>query len=181
MEYIVRDIELGDIPSLRSFKCNNPSMENFLNQEAYKSHICGEGITKIVLKNEEIIAYYTLKCDALRIEDPEMYTEPRYIPCVEISRLAVVSHWQRGQRDIHLGTHLMGEIITFVREEIASRVGCRFITLHALKDKVGWYQREFDFNIWNEEKPNPDDETVFMYLDIIDNDRVQEYSEFIKK
>ncbi|NLI90772.1 MAG: GNAT family N-acetyltransferase [Peptococcaceae bacterium] len=112
-----------------------------------------------------------------------MFPEPKYIPSIEIARLAVSSSWQNGRKDnLHLGTELMKYIITFIKEEISSKVGCRFITLHALNDKVSWYSKEFCFESLADEKAeNPDEETQYMCLDITDNAQREEYYEYVRK
>jgi len=157
-------------------------MEGFLFEEAYNHHINGEGITTIVTieGSEEIIAYYTLKCDSIKIVDLEMYPEPRYIPCIEIARIAVKTDWQIGKKGIHLGTELMGLIITQIKENISSIVGCRFITLHAVLDRVEWYEERFNFVKRIDEKALAIDEgTVYMSLDITDDNVRKEYYEYV--
>ncbi len=118
MGFVIRNIELTDLPALKKFRCGNSSMDAFLKQEAYYQHILGEGITKIVITEdtEEVIGYYTIKADALKIDDPDMYEEPWSIPCVEISRLAIRSDWQGGIQGVHLGTHLLSQVIIFIKE-----------------------------------------------------------------
>jgi hypothetical protein len=96
MKLIIRDINENDTKQLKRFKCGNTSMEVFLTEEAYLRHRFGEGVTKLLIDedNNELIAYFTLKCGVMRIDDPEMYDVPREIPCIEISRLAVANKWQ---------------------------------------------------------------------------------------
>lgn len=43
-----RSISIDDFPHLRSFKCGNGSMENFLSLEAYHYHIEREASTTLV-------------------------------------------------------------------------------------------------------------------------------------
>lgn len=183
LELLIRDINFKDLKQLKKFKCRDGLMENFLVREAYYYHIIGEGITKLVINTEtnEIIAYYTLKCDSVRIDDEEMRENPIYIPCIEISRIAVAANWQNGSNGVHIGTHLMGHIITNIKKIIASQVGCRFISLHAIKDKASWYQRDFDFETIEDEKAIETGDTVYMCLDITDKAKVNEYVSFVAK
>lgn len=182
MSFIIRNIEVTDMPQLSKFICGNISMEGFLKNEAYIHHISGEGITKVVLEEEtdRIIAYYTLKSDAVKIIDEEMHLIPRYIPCIEIARIAVLSHWQNGSKDIHLGTHLVGQIIGFIKDVIASQVGCRFITIHAICEKVPWYKKEFAFEELEDAKYGDNEETTYMCLDLLDESLLDEYAEYKK-
>ena len=184
MNYKIESLNIKHLPQLNKFKCGNPSMEGFLFEEAYKHHVNGEGITKVVTvdNSKEIIAYFTLKCDALKIVEPEMHLFPRYIPCIEIARIAVKSNWQRGQKSIHLGTDLMGYIITLIKDDIGTKTGCRFITLHAVLDKVNWYEREFKFRKLADERAEiKDEETEYMSLDITDDDKKKELYEYTQR
>jgi len=182
MSLILRNIEMSDMSQLSSFVCGNISMDGFLKNEAYLHHVSGEGITKVVLEEEtnQIIAYYTLKSDAVKIFDEEMHDIPRYIPCIEIARIAVLLHWQNGSREIHLGTSLLGQIIKFIKDNIALQIGCRFITVHAVRDKVSWYKKEFDFEELEDEKYGSNEETTYMCLDLLDRSLLDEYAEFKK-
>ncbi len=182
MSFEFESLCLKHLPKLRSFKCGNPSMEGFLFEEAYVHHINGEGITTVVTAegSDEIIAYFTLKCDSMKIEDPDMFPEPRFIPCIEIARIAVKTQWQEGKKGIHVGTYLMGFIITLIKEDIATKTGCRFITLHAVQDKVDWYENNFNFKKRIDEKGLSEFvETEYMSLDITDETLKEEYFAYL--
>lgn len=164
---IIRDICTDDIKRLRLFSCGNKSMNAYIHREALLNHVLGEGITRVVLdeNEEDIIAYFTLKCTSIKFEDPEMGHEEREIPCVEISRLAVCLGWQNGTNGFHLGTSLVGYIISTIKEEIASRVGCRWITIHAVQERINWYREQFNFDFIIDDAPD-EYGTVSMFLDI---------------
>lgn len=181
MKFLIRNIELSDEKQLKKFKCKNTSMEVFLAEEAYLYHVHGEGITKLVIdeSSNEIVAYFTLKCDKMIVEDSEMYDEPRHIPCIELSRLAVASEWEGGRKGIHLGTELMNFIIYFICNNIAKHVGCRYITLHSVLDKVKWYQN-FGFQVLTEDFDDGALKTVYMFLDITDGEKIEEYRSYIR-
>jgi|GEM_PF-2927474 hypothetical protein len=164
---IIRDICTDDNDRLRLFNCGNESMNAYIHREALLNHVLGEGITRVVFDEDEenILGYFTLKCTSIIVEDPEMDDGKREIPCVEISRLAVCLSWQNGANGFHLGTSLVGYIIATIKEEIASRVGCRWITIHAVKEKVEWYREQFNFDYVIDDTPD-EYETVSMFLDI---------------
>jgi NADPH-dependent curcumin reductase CurA len=168
---IIRDIYTDDIDRLRLFNCGNRSMNSYIHREALLNHVLGEGITRVVLdENEEfIIGYFTLKCTSIKFCDPDM-GEKREIPCVEISRLAVCISWQNGTNGFHLGTSLVGYIIATIKEDIASRVGCRWITIHAVQGKVNWYREQFNFDYIIDDTPD-EYGTVSMFLDISDMEK----------
>lgn len=166
---VIRDICIDDVSKLRLFNCGNDSMNTYIHREALLNHALGEGITRVVLDENEsdIIGYFTLKCTSIRIEDPGMSDEAREVPSIEISRLAVCESWQNGKNGFHLGTSLVGYIISTIKEDIASKVGCRWIIIHAVKEKVNWYQKDFDFEFFIDDTPD-EYGTVSMFLDITD-------------
>jgi len=177
----IRDIELSDLPKIKKFKCSDSKMDYFLIKEAYYYHVIGEGITKLVVdvENNEIVGYFTLKCDSMKVFDIEMSTEPEYIPCIELSRIAIANHWQNGVRGYHLGTHLMGHILNLIQTQISTVIGCKFITLHAAMDRVKWYNKRFSFIEVEDEKTIGKDDTVYMCLDITDKSKADEFSKFV--
>lgn len=174
--------ELSDLPKLKKFKCSDTKMDYFLIKESYYYHVIGEGITKLVVDmgSNEIAGYFTLKCDSMKVLDVEMSPEPKYIPCIELSRIAVANHWQHGANGIHLGTHLMGHIINLVKSKISTIVGCKVITLHSAIDKVKWYRDRFSFVEMVDEKTSDKDDTVYMCLDITDKSKADEFAKFVK-
>lgn len=178
MNLLIRNINISDINKLKKFHCGKNAMDLFLSKEAYINHIFGEGTTQLVVDEDEneVIAYFTLKCDMMVIDDKEMYSEPRYIPCIEISRLAVQLKWQNGNKGIHLGEYLLGYIIEFIKTNFYDRVGFRFITLHAVLDRVDWYKKfEFVSGIREQSVCDNFDDTIYMYLDVADKSRIDEF------
>lgn len=168
LQITIKNLEESDLPRLRNFSCGNLSMDNFLQQEAYLYHTTGEGITRILINedNNDILGYCTLRCGLWKIYDPTMYDDYREIPCIEVSRLAVHSFWQHQQQGTRLGFALMKYIILFIINNIATQVGCRFITLYSVPEKVNWYSDCFGFVVSNPDTDNPPDQTVPMHLDL---------------
>lgn len=164
-----RNLESNDLPQLKHFSCGNSSMDAFFRDEAYKYHVSGEGITKVVINeiDSTIIGYYTLKCWMFKVYDSEMYIEGyREIPCIELARLAVCTDLQHGNANIHIGTELVKDLILFIKNEIAIHVGCRLITGHAIRDKFKWYHDVFGFEASDEQELISESETVSMHLDL---------------
>ena len=178
---IIRDISIDDVSKLRLFNCGNDSMNTYIHREALLNHALGEGITRVVLDEKEsaIIGYFTLKCTSIRIEEPGMSDEAREVPCIEISRLAVCESWQDGKNGFHLGTSLVGYIISTIKEDIASKVGCRWIIIHAVKEKVNWYQKDFAFEFIIDDTPD-EYGTVSMILDITDFEAYNEICDLFR-
>lgn len=173
---IIRNLEANDYKLVRHFSCGEHLMDSYLTKESYPSHLLGEGITKLVIKEGHIVAYYTLKCSAIPIKDEEMYEDIRYIPCIELSRLAVSIELQRNG----FGTSLLGYIINEIRV-ISEEIGCYAITLFTSNKYVKWYKKDFDFVIWNPEQSPDEDGLTFMYLKLCDNAKLEELREYQKK
>lgn len=176
----IREIRLSDKYKFRGFKCGNPTMDAYLKTQAYENHVYGDGSSQLVIYNngdrERVIAYYTLKCDSIIFNADEPTMETKRKPCIEISRIAVVSDWQRGKKGINLGTHLIGYIIHYIQSEIAPKVGCKYITLYAVPEKIDWYS-SFGFEKFDEEADEDSDENIYMFLEITNEEKINEYKE----
>lgn len=149
--FVITTIDEVDKRLLRTFDCGQLNMNSFLKYHAINYHNWGEGNTKVIYNKDtkEIFAYYTLKCSAIDIEDPEMSNEPRLIPAIEISRFAVNKKYQHKGLGKIVFANIIKEI-TFVRKEYAA---VKMITLFAIPTAAGFYKqfgfKEFDntFNI----------------------------------
>ncbi|MEN6349645.1 MAG: hypothetical protein ABFD08_09665 [Syntrophomonas sp.] len=174
--FTIKNLEETDKPQLRKFSCGNSSMDSFLYNEANTYHVNGEGITKLLLHEDQIIAYCTAKAWLWKIYDPEMYDDGfREIPCVEVSRLGVHTYWQYGQNGVSVGVGLMSYLILFVKNYIANEIGCRLITIHAIRSKVPWYEKHFGFVITNPEELESSSDVIAMHLDLIQDIAAEEH------
>lgn len=168
---VLRNLEESDLPQLKFFRCGNSGMDEYLHDHAYKYHRTGEGITKILVRENapQIFAYCTMTCGVWKFIDEEMYEDVRELPCVEISRLAVHTDFQDGFGGLHLGTELLSHLLVFIKREIASHVGCRLIAINAVPDKVDWYMK-FRFEITDQTEIHNKDETIRMHFDLLTTD-----------
>lgn len=80
---------------LNNFQCEeNKSLETFLKSHSIEYDLDSQGTTYIIRceDSEDIIAFYTLKCSAIQIEENGKKTA---VPTIELARLAVDSFYQR--------------------------------------------------------------------------------------
>lgn len=74
------------------FECHeNESLDIFLKSYAARYDRESQGNTYIIRDDEQILAYYTLKCNAIQMEEN---TQIISIPSIEIARFAVKSQYQ---------------------------------------------------------------------------------------
>ncbi|MCE2900229.1 MAG: GNAT family N-acetyltransferase [Gemmatimonadetes bacterium] len=91
----------------------------------------------------EVIGYYTLLADAIRLEDGEVDStwDYRSAPCIKVARLGV----RYDRRGSGIGPALL-ELITVQALELGQQIGVCYLTLDAVGDKVDWYRkRGFEF------------------------------------
>jgi GNAT superfamily N-acetyltransferase len=162
-----KSISLEAINDIASFYCSNHSMDEFLKREAYLTHIFREASTTLVYYGEELVAYYTLKRNKLKIDiESQAIQEPHYF-ALDLARLAVSKNYQgKG-----LGTYIINNIVT-----MAHRVNDRFITTDALYERWQWY-KEFSFDYLKEEEINPKtmNGLVYMLMDLYDPKLLEDY------
>lgn len=109
-----------------------------------------------------------------------MHESPRYIPCIEVARIAVLSSWQDGKNGIHLGTDLMEHIITYVKEEIASHTSKKSYERDLFVEKV-YKDANFELIRLSSKYTNKDIETALtgVFDKLKENPVVQENDETI--
>ncbi|MGG1146918.1 GNAT family N-acetyltransferase [Bacillus wiedmannii] len=144
--------------AIQEFNCNNDSMSNYLKQSAYCNHIEFEENTTVVLKNGDIVGYFTLKMDM--IELPE-----HSFKALELARLAVDRRYQNKG---------IGVIIASYIEEVAKQSNNRFITVDALSEYKEWYMNR-GFFILSEEDIITESPVIYMYKDLYDEALVDDY------
>lgn len=128
-------------PLFKKFKCNLPKMDAFLREQALYYNELGEGKTFLLIHDNQVIGYFTLKCSAIQIFDKEMTEEPREFPAIEISRLAVNYRYQKQG----YGEKILAHALTTILDIKSNYCGVRFVTLFSVPDAVGFYEHTFEF------------------------------------
>ncbi|MFT8362553.1 MAG: GNAT family N-acetyltransferase [Sporolactobacillus sp.] len=146
----------------KNFKSTNPSMDNFLKNDAYFSTITKEAATSLVLYKEQLVGYFTLQRHKTRT-----FEEINQNNFLYIERIAVEQNYQRKG----IGDYILNNIL-----KISRMVNERIIFLDALIEKVEWYEkRHFNRVIENESKLSNKDGLVLMFADLSDKELEKQY------
>ncbi|MGG1339189.1 GNAT family N-acetyltransferase [Bacillus thuringiensis] len=145
---------------IQKFNCSNDSMSNYLKQSAYYNYAEYEENTTLVIFDEWVFGYFTLKMG-------EIHLSNKCKPALEIKRLAI----QNKEQNKNLGSMVIEYI-----EGIARQVNVRFIKLDGLKEYEGWYQKQ-GFKIIESNDLGNYTPTISMYKDLYDERLTEEYLE----
>lgn len=161
-------ISIDDIPSLESFDCGNRSLNEFLKKEAYLAHVCRDASTTLFFQNDELVAYYTLSKDKIKIADDEAGGVKEF-DCLYVARIAV----SEAHKGSGIGSKIVKDIV-----QLAFKTNERFIALDALYYVWKWYRkRGFTPMIESETQPLTHGELVYMIMDLYRGDLLEEYAE----
>lgn len=126
----------------RSFKCRNERYTRFLKRDAHNAMAECTGCTHLVYyKDGSLVGYFTLINDIIVGEKIDQYDiKPGYryesYPALKIARLATHKDWE-GQG---IGKFMLVQSVAFAIK-VNSISACRFITVDAINEKVGFYKR----------------------------------------
>ncbi len=130
---------------LGGFRCEPDGIEDEIGEyladgDAARDQEVGYSRTYLVRDDAfEVIAYFTLLADAIRLDDGEADSTWAYrsAPCIKVARLGVrIDRRRRG-----IGERLL-QLIRVHAFEIGERIGVRYLTLDAIGPRVGWYQKQ---------------------------------------
>ena len=171
-DYYIQD--LTPESNLEAFKCADGDLNDFLMDEAkdYQTELLAKTYLVVNEENGDLIAYFSLLNDTVRLEDTEKSTANRinrkipnskrrkHYPALKIGRLAVDTRYAR----MGFGEEILRTIRTMFR--YGNRAGCRFLTVDALASATGFYQAKGNFRFFTEK--DKDDDTRLMYFDLKD-------------
>lgn len=156
---------------IRPFKCKDKDLNGFLFEDSRKYLTDLMAVTYLLedLPCGKTVAYFSLLNDKITF-DPEQRSiwnrlsrhisnakRRKHYPAVKIGRLAISEEYA--------GQGLGRDIIRLIKFMFThgNRTGCRFITVDAYHDAVGFYQKSgFDFI----SEKDQDDVTRLMYYDL---------------
>ncbi|MBO7160241.1 MAG: GNAT family N-acetyltransferase [Paludibacteraceae bacterium] len=143
----VRQLHEGDI--IKSFDCGDAELNDFIlcQSENYRKTLLA--VSYVLEENNDVIAYFSLSNDNLSAEIFDSKTNfnrqmrkrfvnekrRKHFPAMKIGRFAI----ETSQKSKGIGSALLGIIKTFLIKNPQS--GCRFITVDAYNDAVGFYER----------------------------------------
>jgi ribosomal protein S18 acetylase RimI-like enzyme len=130
-------VRVMDGPPERGFDCGRADQTNFLYDRAWDDQQAQLSVTYLYYFRGILAAYATVCMDSLPLGRGERDATVRYgeVGAMKLAQLGV----HRSFQGMGLGRIVVGDIVEFARGE-ASRVGCRYLTLDAQPDLVGWYQ-----------------------------------------
>lgn len=155
---------------LTAFKCAESDLNDFLFEESkdYQTEYLAVTYLLVNSENGDIVAYYSLLNDVVRLNETEKSIRNRKIPfskqrnhypAVKVGRLAVNEKYS-GQGIGRLILDSVKYVFTH-----GNRTGCRFVTVDALNTATGFYERN-KFRFFTEK--DKDDDTRLMYFDLKD-------------
>lgn len=162
-------ISTDDFTHINTFYCGNYSIESFLKEEAYYSHISREASTTLVYVNTELACFYTLRRTPLKLGiDIKADIPEHHHYSLDLARLGVSTKYQ-GQG---IGSYVVKNII-----DMAYQIGDRFLTTDALHEKWEWYRDIGFYALINDEITQPEnhDGIVYMIMDFYDPNLIDEY------
>ncbi len=157
---------------LDSFRSIDDDLNAFLIEEAkdYQQELLS--VTYLLYYGEQIVAYFSLLNDVIRLEDTEKRTRNRinrripfskqrhHYAAAKIGRLAVDYRYAcQG-----IGEFILNNICMMLLNE--NKLGCRFLTVDALSSATGFYESKGGFRFFTEQ--DAADDTRLMYFDLKD-------------
>ena len=172
----IADFDLVDLTlevNLETFKCAESDLNEFLIDESkdYQAEFLAKTYLLINPANGDIVAYYSLLNDVIRLDETEKSIRNRinrkipfskqrsHYPAVKVGRLAVSETYV----SMGIGRILLDSVKYIFTH--GNRTGCRFLTVDALNTATGFYERN-DFRFFTEQ--DKDDDTRLMYFDLKD-------------
>ena len=152
---------------MRGFDCGNKDLNDFLcTREVSKYEKLGLGTTYLVYHQRDLVAYFTVSSDSMRVEylkTARSFSEIRElrleaIPGFKIGRLAVdIGHQNRG-----IGRTLIKCIAGMALE---GKVGVRILTVQAKPESVSFYEK-CGFQLTDETRRERGRRNRTMFLDL---------------
>jgi len=158
----IKIISLTNRHCLESFYCGNSEIDQFLKNSAIAEQEEMLSRTYTAYFDDDIIAFFSLAASSIEVlaiditNGIEEFSESVY-PAIDIPKLAVTKKFQGKGIGEYILKAAIGKILS-----ISQHIGCRYVTLDSLKDKVGFYKK-YGFKIVDIYK---DDEYKKMYLNI---------------
>jgi GNAT superfamily N-acetyltransferase len=116
-------------------------LQVFVTQEAFTYQAEKLGVTYLAFYEERLVGFVTVSMTCLKIEEVEEEEKVGEIrvpyPALLLGRLAV----DKGLRRKGIGTSLC-EFAIGLAVDISERVGCRYVALHTLPNRVSFYTQE---------------------------------------
>ncbi|WP_407393034.1 N-acetyltransferase [Methanobrevibacter sp.] len=144
-------VKLNQKHELNNFSCGLNDMDDFLKNDALSQQEEKLNVTYLAMYDKEIIGFFSLLSDIIKLKDIEQDYDLPYSTCpaIKIGRFAVNEKYNSSG----LGTVLLDNVCYQIKK-ISEIHGVRFITVDAYCNVRGFYYRnKFNhFKIHNENK-----------------------------
>lgn len=162
-------IKLTDNSVIKSFKCKDDDLNDFLFDDALKYASELMAVTYIFEFKDDTVVYFSLSNDNINLKDSESIDRNRVnrsipnakrinsYPAVKIGRLAVSENYE------HKG--IGSQVLSLVKQMFTynNKTGCRFITVDAYAAAINFYENNgFVFLTENDRG----EDTRLMYFDL---------------
>ncbi|AEB77354.1 GNAT family N-acetyltransferase (plasmid) [Clostridium botulinum] len=139
MELTIERIDDKHFLPIGDFQCKieDKPMESFLKCEAITCDRMGEGNTFLLVGEDDVIGYYTIKCNAMQFRVDNMN---KVYPAIEISRLAVDYRYERQG----YGSAILNYILESIYE-LKKEVGIKYVMLFSVPSAISFYKDKFKF------------------------------------
>ena len=130
---------------VKRFTCGNPDLDEFLTTEEVKDYDAhGLGKTSLVYLQDNLVAYFTVSNDSLRVEylkKTRSFSKTAKLmvdsyPAVKIGRLAIAKDWQRKG----IGRAIVAYIAKAALES-GTRFGVRLLIVEAKPESIAFYEK----------------------------------------
>ncbi len=149
------------------FESLEEGLTNYLHGESFEYNRIGKGNTYLILHDNIIVAYYTLKANAVELYDEES-DKIESIPCVEIAKFSIAKEFKGKDFGTLIFNYFIKPKIYHIREMLAIE---QIILFSVSRKKVIKFYKDlgFDFQIGNKiekyikETDNEDCKFMYMY------------------
>jgi ribosomal protein S18 acetylase RimI-like enzyme len=128
-----------DGPPPLGFDCGRDMQNQFLYERAWEDQRERLSVTYLYFVKGMFAAYATICMDSLELGTREKVFKIRYkyVSALKVAQLGV----HRAFQGMGLGRLVVADMIAFAQEQ-AENVGCRYLSLDAQPDLVGWYEAQ---------------------------------------
>jgi GNAT superfamily N-acetyltransferase len=148
MPITLAELELVDADpkafNLSTFDCEDSDLNEFVKVDCPRYKEQGLSHTKLALYSGNVVGYVALLADSISLETSERQwliqknVHVQHIPALKIGRLAIDKRY-KGQR---VGSALVKYSVGVAfRLNSDLSVGCRFLTVDAYQQSIGFYER----------------------------------------
>jgi hypothetical protein len=129
---------------IQNFKCGNDEIDKFLKQKAIEENEIGKSITRLIFnKDKELIAYYSINCSALIVEN---YNHRYFSPAIELKMFALNNKYKHIQyseddEDYLLSDSLLCIVIKEIINITENICGANNIILYSVPYAINFYER----------------------------------------